>query len=103
MATFIAHYRSADASTNRAMGSFEFESDSRLGSKANSHEARVRMLEIFGNDALSWSIDGIERKDLAGKGCPSDGQLEIDFRDPVEQPSRKRRRSVNRGMISGRN
>ena len=99
MPIFIAHYRSPDASSARAMGSFEFESASRLGSKANAHDARIRMLEIFGNDALGWNIDRIEHRPSENKNELFDGQLEMDFRDPVEQKPAKRRRSVKRGII----
>ena len=99
MPAFTAHYRSADSSGERAKGSFEFESDSRLGSKANSHDARVRMLELFGNEALSWTIDRIERKTSSRSGSSTaDGQLELDFRDPVEV-KRRRKRSVKRGVV----
>lgn len=87
MPVYLAHYRSPDASAARARGLFEFESESRAGTRANSHDARVRMLELFGNDALSWTIDRIERKQA--KAERSDGQLELDFRDP--KPERKRR------------
>ena len=99
MGVFTAHYRSLDSQSERARGSFEFESGSRLGSKANSHDARVRMLELFGNDALSWNIDRIERTDSASAKAVSDGQLEMDFREPAEQKPRKRRRSTRRGII----
>ena len=55
MQTYLAHYRSPNASADRARGLFEFESDARAGTKANLHDARVRMLELFGKDAVSWS------------------------------------------------
>ena len=100
MALFIAHYRSPDASADRALGSFEFESGSRLGSKANSHDARVRMLELFGNDALGWTIDKIEHRKMNPDKSVLDGQLEMDFRDAPEIRQRKRKRSVKRGLIS---
>ncbi len=87
MQTYIAHYRSPNASSERAKGLFEFESDARVGTKANAHDARVRMLEIFGSDALSWSIDKIEKKKATESH--SDGQLELDFRAP--KPERKRK------------
>lgn len=87
MQTYIAHYRSPNASSQRAKGLFEFESGARLGTKANAHDARVRMLEIFGSDALSWTIDKIERKKAAE--THNDGQLELDFRAP--KPERKRK------------
>ena len=100
MAEFIAHYRSPDGSSQRAKGMFEFTSSSRIGSKANMHDVRVHMLELFGNEALAWTIDSIERKSTGGKADHADGQLELDFRDPATHPERKRRRSVRRGIVS---
>ena len=87
MQTYIAHYRSPNASSSRAKGLFEFESEARVGTKANAHDARIRMLELFGNDALSWTIDKIERKKVTA--AHADGQLELDFRAP--KPERKRK------------
>lgn len=87
MQTYIAHYRSPNASSERAKGLFEFESDARVGTKANTHDARVRMLEIFGSEALSWTIDKVERK--RSIDVHADGQLELDFRAP--KPERKRK------------
>lgn len=87
MQTYVAHYRSLNASSARAKGLFEFESAARVGTKANSHDARVRMLELFGNEALSWTIDKVERKKQAD--VHADGQLELDFRAP--KPERKRK------------
>ncbi|NGM17825.1 hypothetical protein [Xiamenia xianingshaonis] len=86
MQTYLAHYVSPIASDARATGLFEFESDSRMGSKANLHDARMRMLELYGKDAVSWSIDKVERK--PAKSLDADGQLTIDFRPP--KPVRKR-------------
>ena len=60
MQTYIAHYRSPSASAQRAKGVFEFESDARAGTKANGHDARMRMLELFGKDAVSWTIDKVD-------------------------------------------
>ncbi|WP_165170592.1 hypothetical protein [Adlercreutzia sp. ZJ242] len=87
MQTYIAHYRSPNASAKRAKGLFEFASGARVGTKANMHDARVRMLEIFGSDAVSWTIDKVERK--RATETHSDGQLELDFRAP--KPERKRK------------
>lgn len=89
MAIFLAHYKSPDASSNRAKGLFEFESDTRLGSKANKHDARIRMLELFGNEALGWSIEKIEKKTASKQ--EQDGQLELDFRKPVGKKRKKKR------------
>lgn len=88
LTTFIAHYKSLDSQADRARGLFEFESSSRMGSKGNAQDARIRMLELFGNDALAWSIEKIERK--PAKETQSNGQLELDFRAPVKKRKRKR-------------
>ena len=82
LTTFIAHYKSLDSQADRARGLFEFESSSRMGSKGNAQ------LELFGNDALAWSIEKIERK--PAKETQSNGQLELDFRAPVKKRKRKR-------------
>ncbi len=89
MATFTAHYISPNASDNRARGLFEFESAARLGSKANAHDARLHMLEMFGNAALSWEIVKIEHK-RASKDH-TDGQMQLDFRDPVKHKRKTKR------------
>lgn len=83
MPFFVARYKSPDASFDRAKGIFEFESDSRLGSKANHKDARIKMLELFGNEALQWNIESIEKKSI--KDARTDGQLELDFRSPKER------------------
>ena len=95
MQTFIAHYHSPNASAQRSMGLFEFQSEGRVGSKENTHDARMAMLTQFGNDAVSWTIDSIERKTAASKDL--DGQLALDFREPVEQP--KHAKKVVRGRL----
>ena len=86
MQTFIAHYVSPAGSSVRAKGLFEFESDARAGSKENMHAARIRMLELFGKDAVGWNIAKVERKKASA--AHNDGQLELDFRAP--KPERKR-------------
>ncbi len=70
----------------RERGLFEFESDARAGTKANAHDARMKMLELFGASAVSWTI---ERKWSAPAPPPprkrektTDGQLALDFRPP---------------------
>lgn len=85
MAVYLAHYQSPAAADVRGSGVFEFESAARIGSRDNLHDARMKMLETFGKDAASWSIEKVERK-TAGSGA-LDGQLTIDFR-----PEKKRRR-----------
>lgn len=85
MATYLAHYQSPAAADVRGSGVFEFESEARAGSKDNRHDARMRMLELFGKDAASWTIERVERK--TAKATALDGQLALDFR-----PEKKRRR-----------
>lgn len=94
MATYIAHYQSPKGSYERERGLFEFESDARAGTKANAHDARMRMLELFGASAVSWTIEKVERAGAAPaekREKTTDGQLALDFRPP--KPERKRKHS----------
>ena len=85
MALYLAHYTSPAAADVRGTGYFEFESDARVGTRENLRDARMRMLEMFGKEAVSWEIDGVDRQQR--KTALLDGQLELDFR-----PEKKRRR-----------
>ncbi|NPD31154.1 hypothetical protein HLV37_04660 [Eggerthellaceae bacterium zg-1084] len=85
MAVYLAHFLSPAASDSRATGYFEFESAARMGSRDNQSDARMRMLELYGKDAVSWQIDRIERKKARTEALS--GQLELDFR-----PEKKRKR-----------
>ena len=96
MATYIAHYRSPN-SAERAKGTFEYESESRAGSRQNMRDARMTMLTLYGNEAVPWIITETELRVDAPSDI-SDGQLELDFRDPLPEPKR-RRRSVDRGKV----
>ena len=58
MQTYIAHYISPAAADVRGTGLFEFESDSRANTKGNLRDARLKMLELYGKDAVSWTIAG---------------------------------------------
>ena len=42
--------------------------------------------ELYGKDAVSWTIDSVERKKASV--ASQDGQLALDFRPPM--PERKR-------------
>ena len=86
MQTYIAHYRSPAASDARASGVFEFQSEHRAGSKANERDARLRMLEQYGRDAVSWSIERVELK--RAKDQAGDGQLQLDFRPEKQERTR---------------
>ena len=85
MTVYLAHYQSPAKADVRGAGVFEFESDARAGSKDNLHDARMKMLEIFGKDAVSWDIERVEKKTTKTEAL--DGQLTLDFR-----PEKKRRR-----------
>lgn len=86
--TYVAHYASP-VTTSPVKGFFEFESIHRASSKLNRHDARIRMLEIYGQDAVSWVIDSVKIKRKNDKVCSD--QLELDFREPKKP--RKRRAS----------
>lgn len=91
--TYIAHYSSPAASDSRGQGVFEFESDARIGTKANTHDARMRMLEVYGKDAISWNIVKVERKKAKPKADQAqDGQLQLDFRPPKVERKRAKRK-----------
>lgn len=89
MGTYVAHYKSP-VGANPVSGVFEFKSDHRAGSKQNLHDARMSMLTTYGNEAVSWHIDSVEAKKAVDKR--SDNQMEIDFREPVEQHKRRIKR-----------
>ncbi len=78
---------------------FEFTSEARLGSKANVHDARIKMLELYGNDALAWQIEKVEHKTASAAKRQIDGQLELDFREPVHKSGKTRKRSTKRGIL----
>ena len=89
MTTYLAHYHSPAAADVRGTGFFEFDSDARANSKDNLRDARMRMLELYGRDAVSWEIDKVERQ--KAKTEQLDGQLELDFR-PEKKKRRKRKK-----------
>ena len=95
MATYVAHYKSP-RTDQPVSGSFEFESEHRAGSKQNMHDARMHMLTMYGNEAVTWNIDSVEQKRASSQTM--DGQMELDFREPAEQPKR-RRKTVDRGRV----
>ena len=99
MNTYIAYYRSPNASADREKGVFEFASANNAGSKANMHDARIRMLELHGSKAVSWVIEKVEIKREGKKAAPPiDGQLTLDFREPIPEKKRKKR-TTDRGKV----
>ena len=95
MKLYRAHYKSPQGS-NPVNGSFEFESNANAKSKKNASDARIKMLELFGKEAVSWQIDKIE---LVGKGEATEFvQLQLDFREPKKG---RVRRTVERGKVPG--
>ena len=94
MKTYRAHYKSPHGA-NPVNGTFEFESEHNAGSRKNATDARIRMLEEFGNEAVSWQIDSIEL--VSGVAEASDiVQLQLDFREPKKT---RKRRTVERGKV----
>ena len=73
----------------------EFESEHRAGSKQNIQDARYKMLELHGAEAVSWQVKDIERIAEDTQDGAAE-QLMLDFREPT-QP-RKRRKSIKRGI-----
>lgn len=90
MAEYLAYYKSLDADTNHITGTFIFDSESKLGSKSNKSDARIKMLSLYGNDALSWTIEKIEKKKKSAKIM--NGQLALDFRQPVKKKRKTARK-----------
>lgn len=75
----------------------EFESEHRAGSKQNLQDARYKMLELYGSEAVAWQVSDVQKvADSEGDGVVE--QLMLDFREPAKE--RKRRPSIKRG-ISG--
>ena len=94
MKTYRAHYVSPHGA-NPVNGTFEFESEHNAGSKKNATDARIKMLEEFGNEALSWVIDSIEL--VSGSEEASDYfQPQLDFREPKKV---RKRRTFERGRV----
>jgi hypothetical protein len=93
MGVFRAHYASPH-NANPQSGFFTFESEHPLKSKANEQDARYRMLELFGNEAVSWNITQVERAKAAEADAPI--QLGLDFRPPKKT---RKRRTVERGTL----
>lgn len=94
MKTYRAHYVSP-AGADPVNGTFEFESEHNAGSRKNATDARIKMLEEFGNDAVSWQIDSIEL--VTGAVEASDFfQPQLDFREPKKV---RKRRTFERGRV----
>lgn len=95
----MARYRATIVSpkgANPTTSVIEYESDSRAGSRQNIQDARYKMLELHGADAIGWSVKDVER--ISDTKAPQIAeQMQFDFREPTEQKKR-RRRSVKRGF-----
>ena len=87
--TYIAHYTSP-TNSSPAKGFFEYESKYRASSKDNYRDARIKMLDIYGEKAVSWVIDELKLKRENERLCGD--QLELDFRKP---PRKRRRRQTS--------
>ena len=86
MTTYVAYYQSPPAADVRGSGTFTFESEGKAGSKINQRDARLKMLELFGRDAVSWTIGRVEKK--KANNTISDGQMTLDFRPPKAERKR---------------
>ena len=93
MGVFRATYQSP-RNANPQSGQFTFDSKHPLNSKANEQDARYRMLDLFGNEAVSWNITRIERSRANEADAPV--QLGLDFREPKKT---RKRRTVERGKL----
>lgn len=93
MGVFHARYESP-RNANPQSGQFTFESQHPLNSKANEQDARYKMLDLFGNEALSWSITSVERAKATEADAPV--QPGLDFREPKKT---RKRRTVERGKL----
>lgn len=93
VASYIAHYESPKGE-NPQSGEFDFESEHPLNSKANQQDARYRMLDVFGKEAVSWQITKVER----AKADAADSYLQptLDFREPEKK---RRHHTVQRGRL----
>lgn len=96
MKTYRAHYKSP-AGAHPVNGTFEFESENKANSKLNATDARIKMLEMFGNEAVSWEIDSIE---LAGdaEAAVEYVQPQLDFREPKKV---RKHHTFERGKVKG--
>ena len=86
MTTYVAYYQSPAAADVRGSGTFTFESEGKAGSKINQRDARLKMLELFGRDAVSWTIERVEKK--KANNTISDGQMTLYFRPPKAERKR---------------
>ena len=84
LVTYVAHYTSPH-NEEPTKGFFEFQSAQRALSKKNLKDARIKMLEIFGKQAVSWIIDDVHIKK---KETICSEQIELDFRK--QKPVRKK-------------
>ena len=97
MKTYRAHYKSP-RDANPVNGTFEFESDNKAGSKLNATDARIKMLELFGNEALSWQIDSVELAATEPEAVEY-VQPQLDFREPKKV---RKHHTFERGKIKAK-
>lgn len=92
--TYRAHYTSP-ATVDPVNGTFEFESASKAGSRQNATDARIKMLEVFGNNAVSWVIDSVERVEGVDEAAEY-VQPQLDFREPKKA---RKHHTFQRGRV----
>lgn len=91
--TYRAHYKSP-AGADPVNGEFDYESEKRAGTKGNLTDARIRMLELFGKDALSWTIDKTEL--VSAVSSTEYVQPQLDFREPKKV---RKHHTFDRGKV----
>lgn len=96
MGAYVAHYESPKGD-NPQSGEFAFESVHPMNSKANVQDARFKMLDIFGKEAVSWQITRVERGSAATAKSDDDYlQPTLDFREPEHK---RKHHVVQRGTL----
>lgn len=94
MVAYRAHYRSPGGENPRS-GEFVFESEHPLNSRANIQDARFKLLDLFGSEAVSWQITSTE-KGPSSPAAENVCQPALDFREPKKI---RHKRKFERGKI----
>lgn len=65
-ACYVAEYAAPRKDGWQVKGSYKFESAHRAMSKRNLYDARIKLLETYGADAVSWTVTKTERAKKGG-------------------------------------
>ena len=80
----VRRLRLGGSTGSRKSSIIEFESEHRAGSKLNVQDARYKMLELHGSEALAWTVKDVEKVADSTPGDAPMEQMMLDFREPVE-------------------